>query len=91
MQNPLTYLLLLLIKAYQLVLSPMLGQRCRFMPTCSTYAYDALQNHGLILGMWLSIKRIGKCHPWHKGGYDPVPELKSMPKLKSTTNSSHQP
>ncbi|QJR82802.1 membrane protein insertion efficiency factor YidD [Alteromonas pelagimontana] len=65
---------LLLIKFYQWVISPMLGQRCRFHPSCSHYAIEALKTHGLAIGGWLSIKRILKCQPFHPGGYDPVPE-----------------
>ncbi|WP_245953207.1 membrane protein insertion efficiency factor YidD [Alteromonas aestuariivivens] len=65
---------LFLIKCYQWIVSPMLGQRCRFHPSCSHYAIEALNTRGLIIGGWLSIKRILKCHPLHAGGYDPVPQ-----------------
>lgn len=65
--------LLLLIRAYQLAISPMLGSRCRFHPSCSDYSMDALRRHGLLRGLWLSVRRLGRCHPWHPGGYDPVP------------------
>ncbi len=65
---------LLLVKFYQCFISPMLGQRCRFHPTCSYYAIEALNSHGLLIGGWLSIKRILKCHPFNPGGVDPVPE-----------------
>lgn len=64
---------LLLIRAYQLAISPMLGNRCRFHPSCSDYSMDALRRHGLFKGLWLSARRVGRCHPWHPGGYDPVP------------------
>lgn len=74
MRNPLSLLLLALIRTYQLVLSPMLGQRCRFLPTCSSYAYESISEHGALKGVFLATKRIGKCHPWHEGGYDPVPK-----------------
>lgn len=67
------YPLLLLLRAYQLAISPMLGSRCRFEPSCSQYAMDALRRHGLLRGLWLATRRIGRCHPWHEGGYDPVP------------------
>ncbi|SFV88158.1 Protein YidD [hydrothermal vent metagenome] len=70
------YLLLLPIKFYQLFISPLLGSNCRFDPTCSQYAYDAVQTHGFFKGLTLSIQRIGKCHPWHQGGFDPVPSKK---------------
>ncbi len=65
--------LVLLIRAYQLIISPVLGSNCRFMPTCSEYALDSLKEYGLIKGTFLSIKRIGKCHPWGSHGYDPIP------------------
>jgi putative membrane protein insertion efficiency factor len=68
--------LLALIRAYQLLLSPLLGARCRFYPTCSAYALDAIETHGAIRGTWLALKRILKCHPWHPGGVDPVPPPK---------------
>jgi len=66
-------ILILLIKAYQIIFSPYVGGQCRFYPTCSCYAHDAITQHGVIRGVWLSIKRIGRCHPWHEGGIDPVP------------------
>jgi len=65
--------LLLLIRVYQLAISPMLGNRCRFHPSCSEYSMEALRRHGLIKGSWLAVRRVGCCHPWHPGGYDPVP------------------
>ena len=68
--------LIFLIKGYQYIVSPMLGANCRFTPSCSQYAIDALSEHGLIAGLWLSIKRILRCHPWCSGGYDPVPKNK---------------
>ena len=63
-----------LIKAYRLILSPWLGNHCRFYPSCSAYAIEAVQQHGTIKGSWLAIKRLACCHPWHEGGVDPVPE-----------------
>ncbi|MCF8178506.1 MAG: membrane protein insertion efficiency factor YidD [Sulfuritalea sp.] len=63
----------MLIRVYQLAISPMLGNRCRFHPSCSDYSMDALRRHGLLKGLWLSARRVGRCHPWHPGGYDPVP------------------
>ncbi|CAC9438227.1 Protein YidD [uncultured Gammaproteobacteria bacterium] len=68
------YLLLIPIKFYQLFISPLLGPNCRFDPTCSQYAYEAVKEYGFFKGLVLSIKRIGKCHPWHEGGFDPVPK-----------------
>lgn len=67
-------LLIGLIKAYRLVISPLLGPRCRYYPTCSEYGITALQQHGLKTGLWLTFKRIGRCHPGCPGGFDPVPE-----------------
>lgn len=67
-------LLLLAIRLYQLLLSPLLPQACRFHPTCSRYAYAAVERFGFRRGAWLGIKRVLRCHPWHPGGLDPVPE-----------------
>lgn len=65
--------LLGLIKAYQYLISPWLGNRCRFHPSCSAYAAEALQKHGLLKGLKLAVLRLGRCHPWSDGGHDPVP------------------
>ena len=62
-----------LIRAYQIVLSPLLGAHCRFEPTCSQFAIDALRKHGAVRGTWLACRRILRCQPFHPGGYDPVP------------------
>jgi uncharacterized protein len=64
-----------LIRCYQLVASPLLGQRCRFYPSCSAYAATAISGHGLLKGGWLATRRIARCHPWNPGGYDPVPSV----------------
>jgi len=61
------------IRLYQIVISPLTPAACRFQPTCSSYALEALEKHGLLKGSWLSMKRILSCHPWGKSGYDPVP------------------
>jgi uncharacterized protein len=66
-------LALLLIKAYQLLLSPVMAPKCRFYPTCSEYAYQALSRHGLLKGVLLALKRTTRCHPFNAGGVDPVP------------------
>ncbi len=66
-------LLLGLIQVYRYALSPFLGQRCRFHPSCSAYAAEALTRYGPLRGLWLAIKRVGRCHPFHPGGHDPVP------------------
>ena len=67
------HVLKILIRAYQLVLSPLLGPRCRFYPSCSHYAIEAIESHGALRGSWLSAKRICRCHPLNPGGFDPVP------------------
>ena len=67
------FLLILLVKGYRLIFSPYVGRSCRFAPTCSEYALDALNEYGALKGSWLALRRIGRCHPWHAGGYDPVP------------------
>ena len=69
-----------LMKGYRYTISPWLGRNCRFEPSCSEYAIEALQSHGSFKGGWLSIRRVCSCHPWHAGGYDPVP-----PKVDSLT------
>ena len=62
-----------LIRVYQWTISPLLGPSCRFYPSCSQYAAEAIDCFGVLRGGWLAVKRIGRCHPWHPGGYDPVP------------------
>jgi len=62
-----------LIAAYRYTLSPLLGRSCRFFPSCSEYAMEALERHGALRGSWLALRRVARCHPWHPGGYDPVP------------------
>jgi hypothetical protein len=64
---------MLAIRGYQKVLSPLFGGNCRYYPSCSHYTYEAIEIHGLAKGSWLGFKRIGRCHPWHEGGVDPVP------------------
>lgn len=73
MKRVLTYPLILLIRFYQQVISPYLGANCRYTPTCSAYAIQALQKHGLLKGSWLALRRILRCNPWGGSGYDPVP------------------
>jgi len=74
MRNMLIYPFVLLIKGYQFLISPLLPSTCRYDPTCSHYAIEALQTHGFLKGTYLAIKRIGSCHPWGGSGYDPVPK-----------------
>ena len=66
-------LLLALVRGYQYALRPMLGSHCRFYPSCSDYAREAIERHGALRGVWLTIRRVGRCHPYHPGGFDPVP------------------
>ncbi len=77
-------LVLILIKGYGRFISPLLGRNCRFYPTCSQYTYQAIEEYGVLKGTWMGVKRIGKCHPYHKGPmHDPVPAkgpLKASPK-----------
>jgi len=73
MRNPLAFAVRGIIIAYQRVVSPLLPPSCRFTPTCSNYALQAIDRHGLAKGGWIALKRIGRCHPWNPGGYDPVP------------------
>jgi len=65
-----------LVRAYQLLVSPLLGANCRFQPTCSRYMIDAIERFGALKGLGLGLRRLSRCHPWHEGGLDPVPELK---------------
>lgn len=71
--NPMQHLLVGLIRGYQLLLSPFLGNQCRFTPTCSQFAREAVEQHGALKGSWMAMRRVARCHPWHPGGHDPVP------------------
>ncbi len=66
-------LFIIIIGAYQRWISPLLGAQCRFYPTCSQYAIEAIERYGAAKGAWLAVRRIARCHPWHPGGFDPVP------------------
>tara|TARA_B100002052_G_scaffold149254_1_gene136282 strand:- start:506 stop:745 length:240 start_codon:yes stop_codon:yes gene_type:complete len=70
--NILTLIIIKLIRSYKYLLSPLLGHSCRYLPTCSEYSIDALKTYGLLKGLYLSVKRILSCHPWSKGGFDPL-------------------
>ncbi len=72
--NPFKSLVLLLLRGYKRFLSPLLGTHCRFHPSCSSYAMQAVERFGVLHGGWLAAKRIARCHPLHPGGFDPVPE-----------------
>lgn len=71
--SPLAHLVALPVRGYRLLFSPWVGQGCRYQPTCSAYALEALEKHGGVKGGWLMLRRIARCHPWGGSGYDPVP------------------
>jgi hypothetical protein len=73
MMNIMARLLIWMIKTYQVLLSPFFGQQCRFYPTCSQYALDAINKYGAITGTYYTVCRLSRCHPWCAGGHDPVP------------------
>ncbi|WP_083938241.1 membrane protein insertion efficiency factor YidD [Algicola sagamiensis] len=75
-RSPLQKVSILIIRGYQRFISPILGPSCRFSPTCSQYGIEAIKTHGTVIGCWLTLKRLLKCHPLHQGGYDPVPQPK---------------
>lgn len=71
--SPLAHIIALPVRAYRLILSPWVGHSCRYQPTCSVYALEALERHGAVKGGWLAARRIARCHPWGGSGHDPVP------------------
>jgi len=74
LRNPeMRKIIIMLIKGYGYLISPLLGNNCRFYPSCSAYAETAIQRFGVLKGSWMAVRRISKCHPWHEGGMDPVP------------------
>ena len=86
--TPLAHIAALPIRAYRVIFSPWVGFNCRYQPTCSAYALEALEKHGAIKGSWLAAKRIGRCHPWGNCGYDPVPD-QNTPDKKTCTHDTH--
>ena len=68
------------VRGYQLLLRPLLPAACRFQPSCSEYAREALSRHGVIRGGWLALRRLARCHPWNPGGYDPPPDALKLPR-----------
>jgi putative membrane protein insertion efficiency factor len=81
-----TRALLALIRLYQLTLSPLLGRCCRFEPSCSRYTAACIESHGPLRGLWLGLKRIARCHPFHPGGYDPPPQRLAPPAHDALTS-----
>ena len=79
------YILIGLLKGYRFAISPLYGQVCRYHPTCSAYALEAVQTHGAVRGTWFAMRRVVRCHPWAAGGIDPVPPRKNR---RSSTPSS---
>lgn len=77
------YLLIGFLKAYRLLISPLYGQVCRFHPSCSAYALEAVTRHGSIRGSWLAVRRLVRCHPWSAGGYDPVPPVREPASMEA--------
>ncbi len=72
--SPLAWVVALPVRAYRLIFSPWVGHNCRYHPTCSAYALEALERHGALRGSWLTLRRLGRCHPWGRGGIDNVPD-----------------
>jgi len=79
----------LLIRIYQWTISPMLGPTCRFHPSCSNYALQAITRFGVLRGGWLTVKRLGRCHPWHPGGFDPVPDGRPLSAPHTCEHPAH--
>ena len=90
LRSPFKWILIGLLRAYRFAISPLYGQVCRYHPTCSAYALEAITVHGSVKGSWLAVRRIGRCHPWAAGGYDPVPAKKSSKATPDSNNSGQQ-
>ncbi len=80
------YPIIWFLRAYRAVISPLYGQVCRYHPSCSAYALQAVTDHGALRGCWLAVRRLGRCHPWAAGGYDPVPGTQPPCKGERTTS-----
>lgn len=89
MRDPLRLVLIGLLRAYRAVISPLYGQVCRYHPTCSAYALEAVTVHGSLRGSWWAARRVARCHPWADGGYDPVP-LPVPPRSSGSRTRSSQ-
>ena len=85
------YILIGLLKAYRAVISPLYGQVCRYYPSCSAYALEAVQKHGAVRGSVLTVRRLARCHPWAAGGLDPVPPVRSSSTKGSATAHQGRP
>ena len=91
--DPLRWALIGFLRAYRLLISPLYGQVCRYHPTCSAYALQAVTERGSIIGSWLTVRRLARCHPWAAGGYDPVPsrhDRHQTPRLSAGSTPSPQ-
>lgn len=86
---PMRRLLTLLVRIYRLAISPMLAPRCRFLPTCSDYAIEAIERHGAWQGGWLALRRLSRCHRWHPGGIDEVPTTLGRPARLNCSCGAH--
>lgn len=82
------HLLIWLIRAWRFAISPLYGQVCRYHPSCSTYALEAVTAHGSVRGTWLAVRRLSRCHPWAAGGYDPVPPRAGSADRSSSTSTA---
>ena len=89
--DPLRWALIGFLRAYRLLISPLYGQVCRYHPSCSAYALEAVTDRGSLVGSWLTVRRLGRCHPWAAGGYDPVPQPRtSTSRLSAGSSPSPQ-
>ena len=84
------HVLIALLRAYRAVISPLYGQVCRYHPSCSAYALEAVSVHGSLRGSWLAVRRLGRCHPWAAGGYDPVPPSTAPRRTPRVPTDAHR-